>query len=163
MTSWLLCRESLRFCFMRRVGETWIDLSKIFSREWRKSERIPPNLLPVRFKISFPSIPNSCFSFCYDTIWRADFAELVNITKPILVKFLSWFLFHFLLPTGRPLWFWEGRNFSELTGIGKLTEQLFSGLKILGLKKICTWYSFFTLELYFTYRIWKYVRACLLF
>lgn len=115
--------ESLRFCFMGRVRETCIDLSKIFSREWRKSERIPPNLLPVvRFKISFPSIPNSCFSFCYDTIWRADFAELAYITKPILVKFLSCFLSHFLLLTGRLLWYWEGKNFSELTRIGKLKK-----------------------------------------
>lgn len=113
--------ESLGFCFMRRVRETWIDLSKIFSREWRKSERIPPNLLPVvRFKISFPSIPNSCFSFCYDPIWRADLAELAYITKPILVKFLSCFLFHFLLLTGRLVIL--RRVKLELTRIGKLKE-----------------------------------------
>lgn len=100
MTSWLLCRVSSRLCFMRRVRKTWMGLSKIFSRERRKSERTP-NLLPVvRFKINFHSILYSCFSFCYDTIWRPDFTELANKAKPILGKFLSCFLVCFPLLIG---------------------------------------------------------------
>lgn len=152
MTSWLLRRESLRLCFMRRVRETWMDLSKIFSREWWKSETIPPNLLPVvRFKINFPSIPNSCFSFCYDTIWGADFAELANVTKPVLVKFLSCFLVHFLLLTRKTADAEKEKALVSRLGLESWKNNFFQAWKDWDLK-IYTWYSSFTLQLYFTFR-----------
>lgn len=166
MTSWLLCRESLRLCFMRRVRETWMDLSKIFSREWRKSERIPPNLLPVvRFKINFPSIPNSCFSFCYDTIWRPDFAELANITKPVLVKFLSCFLVHFLLLTGETADTEKEKTLVSWPGLESWKNNFFQAWKCWDLKR-CLYLILlfhFAIILHLQKRWLKYARAFLLF
>lgn len=136
MTSWLLCRESSRLCFMRRVRETWMSLSKIFSGEWRKSERTPPNLLPVvRFKINFHSISNSCFSFCYDTIWRPDFTELATITKPILGKFLSCFLVCFVTYWG-DCWYWERKKtIVSWQGLESWKNNFFQAWKCWGLNR----------------------------
>lgn len=135
MMSWLLCRESSRLCFMRRVRETWIGLSKIFSREWRKSERTPPNLLPVvRFKINFHSITKVEATIRYDTIWRPDFTELANITKPMLGKFLSCFLVCFLLLTGKTAAIEKEKTIVSWLGLESWKNNFFSGLKMLGLK-----------------------------
>lgn len=113
----------------------WEKLGWVSAKSSTGSGRDQRELLlicSVSFKFSFCSISNSCFSFCYDTIWRPDFTEVANVTKPILGKFLSCSLACFLLLTGETANLEKEKTIASWPMLESWKNN-FSGMEVLGL------------------------------